>query len=55
MTDVWDEEGFGAEDEWEGDEAVEPDLGEEALPGSDELEDAELDDADDDTLSDEEL
>jgi hypothetical protein len=45
VTDAWDDEGFGPEDDWEGTESVESDLEDSALAGfGDELDEAELDD-----------
>jgi hypothetical protein len=43
VSDAWDDEGFGPEDDWEGTESVESDLEDDALVGlDDELDDAEL-------------
>jgi hypothetical protein len=48
VSDAWDDEGFGAEDDWEGAESVESDVEDDALAGlDDELDEAE---PDDDTL-----
>jgi hypothetical protein len=47
VTDAWDDEGFGPEDDWEGTESVETDL--EDDPGLDEPDDEDtlVDDGDD--------
>jgi hypothetical protein len=49
VSDAWDDEGFGGEDDWEGGQSLEADLEEDddsALAGFDEeLDDAELDEA----------
>jgi hypothetical protein len=51
VSDAWDDEGFGPEDDWEGTESVESDIEDDALAGfDDEPDDAELDD----TLADDE-
>jgi hypothetical protein len=44
VTDAWDDEGFGPEDDWEGSESVESDLEDDALEGFDEVDEAEPDD-----------
>jgi hypothetical protein len=56
LSDVWDDEGFGGEDDWAGDEGMEGDLEDDSLAGLDaELDEAELPDGegDDEMLSDE--
>ena len=59
MSDAWDDEGFGGEDDWVGGQSLEADLEEEnasALAGIDEeLDDAELDVAELGEADDEEL
>ncbi len=52
MSDAWDDEGFGAEDDWEGSESVETDLEDDALGDLD----VELDEAEpeEDTVADDE-
>jgi hypothetical protein len=49
VSDAWDDEGFGGEDDWEGGQSLEADLEEDddsALAGFDEeRDDAELDEA----------
>ena len=51
MSDAWDDEGFGPEDDWQGTESVESDIEDGALAGfDDELDDEE---AEEDTLLDE--
>jgi hypothetical protein len=43
VSDAWDDEGFGGEDDWEGTESVESDVEDDALAGfDDELDEAEL-------------
>ena len=54
MSDPWEEEGFGGDDEWEGGESLEAELEEDALSGVDEPDEAALGDEDDDALADEE-
>ena len=59
MSDVWDDEGFGVEDDWEGGQSLEADLEEDdasALAGLDEeLDDVELDEVASGEADDEEL
>jgi hypothetical protein len=59
VSDAWDDEGFGGEDDWEGGQSLEADLEEDddsALAGFDEeLDDAELDEAALGEANDEEL
>ncbi len=59
MSDAWDDEGFGGEDDWVGGQSLEADLEEDdasALAGFDEeLDDAELDVAASGEADDEEL
>jgi hypothetical protein len=45
VSDVWDDEGFGGEDDWEGAESVESDL-EDAVVGFDNPQKAEDEDED---------
>ena len=54
MSDPWQDEGFGGEDDWAGDQSLEADLEDDALFGLDDPGDVELDDdSGDDTLADE--
>jgi hypothetical protein len=59
VSDAWEEEGFGGEDDWAGDEGLEGDVEDDAPSGSGsdlddpEAEGAELDEPEDDTLADE--
>jgi hypothetical protein len=47
VSDPWDEEGFGGEDDWEGSQSLESDLEDDSLAGlDDELDEAELDQVD---------
>ena len=55
MSDPWDDEGFGGEDDWEGSQSLEADIEDDALSGlGDAVDDAEPDDAELDTEEDEE-
>jgi hypothetical protein len=56
VSDPWEDEGFGGEDDWAGDTSLAADLEDDALSGLDELDEAEVegeDDPEDDTLADE--
>jgi hypothetical protein len=44
VSDAWDDEGFGPEDDWEGSESVAADLEDDAPGGYDELDDAKDED-----------
>jgi hypothetical protein len=47
VTDAWDDEGFGPEDDWEGTESVEADLEDDTGLDDPEGQDTPLDDEDD--------
>jgi hypothetical protein len=51
VSDPWEDEGFGADDDWAGEEGLVGDLEDDPLSG---VEDDEPDDSGDDTPSDEE-
>lgn len=56
MSDPWDDEGFGGEDDWEGGQSLEADLEDDALSGlGADPDDPELGEGRDETLTDEEL
>jgi hypothetical protein len=48
VSDPWEDEGFGGDDDWAGDQSLEADV------EDDELDEAELEDEAEDTLADEE-
>jgi hypothetical protein len=55
VSDPWDDEGFGGEDDWEGSQSLESDLEDDSLAGLDaELDEAELGEGDLDDQDDEE-
>ncbi len=56
VSDAWDDEGFGVEDDWEGGQSLEADLEDDALTGyGADLDDAEVDEPKDDALPHEEV
>ena len=52
MSDPWEDEGFGGEDDWAGDTSLEADIEDDALSGLDELAESEAEDDAEDTLAD---